>query len=602
MRKLYGFALGCALLLCCPSAHAQWSGSADMSGGLGWMEGSLVTDEKPMFHSLAHGVFKLNYKTEKFSWLTKVEGKWEPNTTDNTRIAAKNKRLDITYKAATTKPLTTSLRSDFVWTPLPERSYSSWVLYQYKNDAAYNHSLSFDGNAEEMENLAYYNEVPVMNEHKVETGLKTFRDFDSGRHILQSTLSFQVINNRKENVWTVVKTDPEASSGGIAVSLEDLTGYAWRYRITPSSTDFNLNGDLHLKNALSDGDVRLSVSPGLRFETKLALDQNSGATRVALDALSNKWEWRDSTRLRETFNYLSVQVEQYVVADFRWKNLEAHFDYALQEYARRLNDDDHQQPLRIKGLYPVGAANVKWTLSPLHSLNLIQQMSVSHPDYLKICWYDRTAGYLDKLYRGNEQLVSPQTMLYTLEYEFKRERFLSKTALTFKEVLNEIDQTWSNEEIDGRQYKIFRWINSADSRTAGITQKLGWRGKVITANAAVTYNQSRRTAKTSDIIKNSFNWKLTGDITASLGKGWSLGVDAKYQSKVATFFTIFKEYCELNANVQKDFKRFSVYLKGFDLLDMPRETSFESEELQEAWVEQVRSNRRLLLIGVKWNF
>ena len=566
------------------------------------MEGSLVTDDKPMFHSLAKGVFKLNYQTEKFSWLTKVNGEWEPNTTDNTRIAAKNKRMDLTYKAATTKPLTASFRSDFVWTPLPERSYSTWVLYQYKYDAAYNHSLAFNGNAEEVESLSYYNEVPVMNEHKVETGLKTFRDFDSGRHILHSTLSFQVINNRKQNNWTVIKTDPGTSPGGAAVDLEEVTGYAWRYRITPSSTDFNVNGDIHLNNALSDGDVKLSVSPGLRFETKLALDQNSGATRVALDATLNEWEWRDSTRLRETFNYLSVQTEQYMIADFRWKKLEAHFDYAIQEYARRLNDDDHQQPLRIKGMYPVGKANVKWNLSPHHSLNLIQQMSVKHPEYLQICWYDRTAGYLDKLYRGNEQLVSPQTMLYTLEYEFKQKRFLSRTALTYREVLNEIDQTWSNEEIDGRQYKIFRWINSADSRTTGLTQKLSWQGKAITANAAVTYNQSRRTAKTSDVVKDSFNWKLTGDITARLGKGWSLGVDAKYQSKVATFFTIFKEYCELNAHVQKDFKRFSIYLKGCDLLDMPRETSFESEELQEAWVEQVRSNRRLFLIGARWNF
>ena len=601
MRRLYGFVLGCTLLLCSAPVHAQWSGDVELSGGLGVMDGSLVTDDKPMFHSLAQGVFKLNYQTEKFSWRTKVEGKWEPNTTDNTRIASKNGQLNLTYKAATTKPLTTNLRSDFLWTPSRDRSYSTWVLYQYKYDAAYNHSLSFDGIQEEMDNLSYYNEVPVMNEHKVEAGLKTFRDFDSGRHALHSSLSFQVINNQKENIWTVVKTDPEADSGGVAVDLEELTGYAWRYRITPSSTDFNVDGDIHLQNTLSDGDVKLTVSPGLRFQNKLAMDQNSGATRV-IDAASHEWEWRDSTRLRETFNFLSVQIEQYLLADFRWKKLEAHFDYALQEYARRLNDDEHRQPLRIKGMYPVGKANVKWSISPSHSLNLIQQMSVSHPDYLKICWYDRTAGYLDKLYRGNEQLVSPQTMLYTLEYEFKWKRFLSQTALTYKEVINEIDQTWSNEEIDGRQYKIFLWINSADSRTAGFTQKLGWRGKVITANVGVTYNRSRRTAKTSDVVKNSFNWKLNGDISAQLGKGWSIGADAMYQSKVATFFTIFKEYCELNAFIQKDFKSISLYLKGSDLLDMPRETSFESEELREAWVEQVRSNRRLVVIGAKWNF
>ena len=38
------------------------------------------------------------------------------------------------------------------------------------------------------------------------------------------------------------------------------------------------------------------------------------------------------------------------------------------------------------------------------------------------------------------------------------------------------------------------------------------------------------------------------------------------------------------------------------LLDQPRETSFESEELQEYWIEEVRSNRRLYVIGIKWKF
>ena len=125
---------------------------------------------------------------------------------------------------------------------------------------------------------------------------------------------------------------------------------------------------------------------------------------------------------------------------------------------------------------------------------------------------------------------------------------------------------------------------------------------MIVANAGITYNQSRRRAKDSDKVKNSFDWMLNTDVTAFLGKGWSVGVDAKYQSKVATFFTIFKQYCELNARIQKDFKKFTLYLQGRDLLDQPRETSFESEELQEFWVEEVRSNRRIFVLGVKWKF
>ena len=245
---------------------------------------------------------------------------------------------------------------------------------------------------------------------------------------------------------------------------------------------------------------------------------------------------------------------------------------------------------------------MKWTISPKHALSLSNQMSVSHPDYLKVCWYDRTAGYLDQLYRGNEKLLSPMTRLYGLEYEFKYKRFLSQFTVSYKRVVNEIDQTWTNEEIDGRQYKVFHWLNSSNSHSVGFTQKLGWRGKVIVANAGITYNQSRRTAMDSGKVKNSFDWRLNTDVTAFLGKGWSIGADARYQSKVATFFTIFKQYCELNVRIQKDFKKFTLYLQGKDLLDQTRETSFESEELQEFWIEQVRSNRRIYVLGAKWKF
>ena len=71
---------------------------------------------------------------------------------------------------------------------------------------------------------------------------------------------------------------------------------------------------------------------------------------------------------------------------------------------------------------------------------------------------------------------------------------------------------------------------------------------------------------------------------------------------MATFFTIFKQYCELKARVQKDFKQFSLYLEGRDLLDTPLETSFESEETKEFWIEEVRSNRRIIVLGAKWKF
>lgn len=606
MSKVFRLILGFALLLCCVPLKAQWSGSVDLSGGLGGMEAGLVDEDKPMIHGLAQGTFQLNYQTDKFKWGTTVKGKWEPKGTDNARLSYKSEKLAAVYKAAYTKPLTTSIKSDFQWTPTTERKYGTWILYEYKNDRAENHSANYDGKGEDdmsgdPQTYSYYYELPKMDQHKVETGVQTFRSFNEGRSKLQSSLSFQAVTSQRVNTWVVFKN--EDGEGGTIIDMgDDYYGYAWMYRITPSSTDFKVDGDIHLEMTGLDGSAKLKYAPGLRIATRHALDQNSGATRINLSTEAEESIWRDSTRLRENFNYLCFWTEPYLTADFKWNSVEAHADYACQIYGRRLNDDTHQQPLRIKGVYPVGKGNVKWAISPVHSLNLVNELSVSHPDYLKICWYDRTAGYLDQLYRGNEQLLSPAKTRVALEYGIKWKRFVSNTSVGYTHVSNEIDQTWSNEEIDGRQYKVFRWLNSANSHTLGLSQKLGWRGKIITANVGITYNQTQRIAKSNGAVKKSFDWKLTGDINANLGKGWNIGANAKYQSKVATFFTIFKEYCELNAYIKKDFKRFTLYLEGHDLLDQVRETSFESEELKEYWIEQVRSNRRIYIIGVKWNF
>lgn len=560
------------------------------------MEGSIVNDYAPMVHGLANGELKLNYVTEKFSWKTTVKGKWEPKTTDNARMQYKNGQVSAVYKASTTKPLTTSIKSDFLWTLSQERNYSAWVLYQYANDRARNHTLNFDGDVEDLEKFAYYYETPVMDEHKVESGFKSYRSFNAGRNILKSSAFFQVIHSDKVNTWTVFKAEDESGIN------EDSQGNYWKYRISPNSTDINLDGDIHLQNTLIDDVVQLKITPGLRLSTKQALDYNSGATMVITPDSEDEGVWVDSTSLRESFDFLSVRTEPFLAADFRWKSIEAHADYSSQVYGRRLNDDTHQQPLKIKGIYPVGKSNVKWNISSKHSLNLTNKITVAHPDYIKVCWYDRTAGYLDQLYRGNEQLLSPQTWRYGLEYELKLKHFTSNSSVSYTFVDNEIDQTWTNEEIGGREYKVFHWLNSSDSRSFGFSQKLGWKGDVIKANVEVTYNKSRRTAKSDGAIKNTFDWRLKADVSANLGNGWSIGADARYQSKVATFFTLFDQYCVLNAHVKKEFDRLTLYLEGRDLLDQPMVTSFESEDSKEYWVEEVRGNRRVIVLGAKWKF
>lgn len=592
-----------ALVLLCAPLRAQWYGSLDFSGGYGAIGGNDVTDEgKPMVHALAQGEFLIGKKMGNVIWESTLKGKWEPKTTDNARLSLKKENVTAVQKAATTKPLTLSLKQDFKWTLTPARQYNAWILYGYVNDQAYNHSLNISGTDETNGKLAYYYEVPSRNDHRVETGFKSSREFDGGRKILGGAFKVQAVNSRRYNTWTAFKTKEEGNAASRVDLGDGINGYVWKYRITPNSTDVYFDGDIHLKMKLVDSDLSLSVTPGARLSTQYSLDRNSGATRINFTTDEAEEQWKDSTSLRETFHFLSVKAESFLVADFRWNKVDAHIDMATQVYGRRLNNETTAQPFKIKGVYPVGKANIRWTISPRHSLNFKNEMTVAHPDFLKVCWYDRTSGYIDQLYRGNENLRSPHTILLGLEYGLKAGRFVAKTGVAYKQALDEIDKTWAFEEIDGRQYKVFRWINSADCRSLGLSQSIGWRGKAITANVEVNYNLSRRIGLSAGAVKDSRDWQVKGDVMALLGKGWSLDINGRYRSKQATFYSSTKAQGELNASIIKDFKNVTLYLEGRDLLDQPTETKFESEELQEYWIEVVRRNRSMVILGVKWKF
>ena len=608
-RYIRLYVLLSALFVCFTPARAQWYGSLDIYGGIGALPGNGITMDKDkyMFRGLAGGEVIIGKRTDSFTWKTTINGKFEPKTTDNVRFQATNlsndnstaETIGLVYKVSSQKPVKALVRSDLLWTPDIYRNYSVWMLYQYENDTAENTSMNIDGSIDMMD-LSAILENPIKNDHKLEAGVKTFRSFNSGLNILESSLSLKYLYSNRYNIWASLKSK-DGEGTGTHVAVDGIDMYGWAYRITPTSNDIDTKGDIHLRLNIPSDALSLSITPGIRGELQHFLDRNSGATFV-YNPQTEEGAWRDSVRLRENFNFLSLKAESYLVADLQWWNIEAHADIATQVYGRRLNNEEQRQPFRIKGIYPVGKSNVKWNITPHHSLNLKNEMSVKHPDYLKVCWYDRTAGYLDQLYRGNEQLRSPHTMITGLEYQFKYNRFVSKTGVSYKQIQDEIDQTWSNMTIEGREYKVFEWINSADSRALGLVQNFGWHGKVIDANAEISYNNTRRIAKDKGTFKDNFDWCLKGDITAFLGKGWSIGTKVKYQSKVATFYTLFKEYCELSAKINKDFKHFSIYLEGKDLLDSPVVTEFYSEDKNEYWIEEIRKNRRMVILGLKWSF
>lgn len=618
--------------LAVPPLRAQWSGWMDITGGLGGMTGNKEWKVGLLGHVLAQGDVNLRYQTDAFTWNTSVTGRFEPKSSDNSRMNVSLEQADamgmeLVYKTVKTQPLQVRLHSSFDWKPSRNRHYSGWITYRYKNDRARNvsNSISSTLDVERMDaqqRSRYYEdpqrfveslrpedldssiascyfELPRMNEHMMGAGATGAWQL-AEKSLLEGSFSVSSTRNKKNNLWSVFKTTD--------LNLNDIDeveafrrGDAWMYRITPSSIDLDFTADLHLRRTVREDSLRFHWGPGVRFFGNHSVDRNSGATLVDIDD-KHDYQWKDSLRLRETFNFLALNAAPYVTVAYQDKHFDLQADYSAQFYFNRLNDDTHRQSLKLISVSPGGNARFIWKITDVHKLGVTHHVGVDYPDYLQICWYDRTGGYADQLFRGNAGLVSSLYSRYGLVYELQYKYFRYRTGNTVTRRINEMDQTWTNEEIEGRLYKVFYWINSADSWSFGTTHRIEWNGKIVKGGTGVEYNWSRRQAKADGAVKRASDWRLTADVTAALGKGWSVGADVMYQSSVATFFTRFNEYWKLNAHLQKEFRKCTLFVDGRDLLDFARKTTYVSADMKEYWVDIARDNWRLFLLGIRWKF
>ena len=602
-----------SLVLCTLAAlplRAQWSGSVNLTGGLGGKEGVEETGVGYLGHALTQGDVSLRYKNKTFSWITVAKGQWEPKSNDVTSMGytvgvPEEMETEMIYKTEKKEPLKLSLRSDFSWKPSSTVNYSAWVLYEYKYDHGRNISNTLKSHIgpdeDPVQRAKCTYESPLQHVHSLGTGARA--EWNLGeKSLLLASFSLSTVSTRKYTTWSLFSTkDVDREDPEVDVEEAFRRGEASLYRITPRNLDLDFEADIRLRRNVTEGKKQFRWAPGILVKGNHSADDNSGATLVAIDPGGN-YVWRDSLRLRENFNYLEIIPQPYVSAEFNGQKLQVSFSYGLQFPFRRLNDDTRKQALAFRGVYPVGSSRITWKISDVHRLSITHGLDVTHPDYLKICWYERTGGYPDQLYRGDEKLLATQRSRYGFVYELRYKSFRYRTSNTVTRKINEIDRPWHKEVIDGREYKVFEWINSADSWSFGTVHRVGLENKWLITGVEVEYNQSRRTAKEDGAVKDASDWSLKADVDIKIGKGWSVRSNVKYQSSVSTFFSNFNEYWVLDARIQKKFKKVTLFVDGKDLLDSPREVTYDSSNGKESWVDYYRYNRRLFLLGFQWNF
>ena len=603
MNKVRHICVLALLLVAAGTARAQqWYGNVDMAGGGGWMKslrGELLEGQNPYIgHGLGEGNVGFGYKSPKFQWSAKLKGSYEPKTAERYRLEAKTGKEDkdlnlhALIKANATRPLDLGFRTDFTWTPASQKKYGAWLNIRYQ----------VDGNDAETCNAAIQT-VDYTEEWALRKRLTYTAGFNSthafGRRTLQSSITAEFKTDDKHNQWNTLGA--KGSNIWDATDPNQLNLWAKVYRLTPFSGNLSTDAIIHLRDTVLKTRHKLILDPGLRVNVKYTYDENSGATMI--NPLSEKnWSWRDSTSIREEFLFFTLQAEPYIAADYTFGPLKVKADYGLQVYVRQLQNEKHLDTPTTVVPHVIGKSSLMWKIHPSHELGLSHDRTVKHPTYLQTCSFERPGAFINQIWRGNTELKSNTSSTFSTDYKFTWKRFSAGASLFYTRKLNEVDQTFHKEEIDGREYKVFTWMNSSNSHVGGLNPWLSWSGKWVDAKLNVKYTHTYRIAELEKKQQHTDEWRIQGNFLLKLGSGWSIGADMNYKSPTMTLHTLMTAYWTLNAKVQKKFKSFTIYFQGKDLLEHMQKNQYTSVYGDEVWVEQIYQNRRLLILGFNWNF
>ena len=563
------------------------------------LRGDLFEGEGPnIYHSLGQGNIGIGYKSPKFQWSTKVNAGYEPKTAERYRFEAKEgeqeKDTDLRalIKVNNTRPLDLGFRTDFTWTPAAQKRYAAWLNFRYQDDS----------NDAETANAAIRT-VDYTEEWAMRRRLTYAAGFNSsraiGRRTLQSSLTFEFKTDSRYNQWNTLGVK-QTEDLWTQEQIDTKNLWAKVYRLTPFSGTLSTDGVIHLRDTLLNSRNRLILDPGFRLNVKYTYDDNSGATVV--DPMAQNFEWKDSTSIREHFLFFTTQAEPYVAADYSFGPIKVKADYGLQIYVRRLQNEKHMDTPTTVIPHVTGKSSLTWKISPSHDLGVSHSREVKHPTYLQTCSFDRPGAFINQIWRGNQELKSNISSTLSIDYKFHRKRFSASLSTFYTRKLDEVDQTYSVETINGQEYKVFTWMNSSNSNLWGITPSLSWAGKWVDAGLNVKYNHTYRVAKLENKTQKTDEWRIQGNFLLKLGKGWNIGADVNYKSPTMTLHTLVTSYWTLNARVEKKFMDVTLYLQGKDLLEHMQKNQYTSVYGNEVWVEQIYQNRRIIILGVKWNF
>ncbi len=563
----------------------KWSGDFNLTSGVGFIDWSKMTMNNTRLTE--NGTLNLSYKKPTFQFNTSIGTGFEKNITDKTRIVLNRTFFGVIWNEESSKARSGFFNAGARWNPDKRNSYS------VRASVSPNHGI-VENNTAKIK-LMSTSTADLRVEERKTTGYSSSINFNSSHFLRETRFSFHTSFDagasmeRKTSEWAEAFVEGD-------IEIENLR-IGDTYRLTPHNNRYNSGVSFTFRDSTLAGIPSLVAEAGIRMRGSHLLDHYSGAIEIGEN------EWRDSLRLRENFNYIEIFAEPNIRLSYHKKKYGADLNTTFQQYGNYLTDKGKDHEVNWRPPSTIGSVQFFWKPTPAHNITAGASRSITHPSYQQICWYDRQGAIEGQVFRGDPDLNPTVRTSGFLDYQLTIKKFRFTSRSTLAHTSDEIEQFFTDEIVDGRSYTVFRWDNTAYGDSFGQQAGVSWNGKKITGSLKADYLQERRHKYGSgDMIKDTHRWIMRADAGFHPGHGWDFSASGSYQGDIVTFYSIIKEYVSVNARISKRLGKITLSLDGRDLLDRKKVVKVLSEDFSDSWEEESRMNRRLILLGFKWNF
>jgi len=566
-----------------------WYGSANVMVGtnfdLDWAD--LQTLEDASMASRQTGSFdgKVGWKSSRLDIKVLASGSSSFHMTSFVGISGKVQDRDTTYNLDLSQRKTIS--SDFLLgTEMSLLAGVNDVLsfrFHYKQEHQTPYNASYGLKTEATWSAQSQEENGTYLKNIFRPKIDWTHSFDKSGRKLLSSFSLDYAKDVRSTIWTMIN----ASNVEVPAAY-DSTGRI--YRLTPEYVDNDMKLSVKYVDPSFCDVKNLNMEFSLDVLRNVDKDKYSGANLV-------KEHWIDSVRLNESFHYVSITVDPrirtvYSIGKFK-------FDWVLspQYFSDRLTNSVEDERFDAGRVDFVCDLKNWWIPNEHHRVSIKYGKSITRPDYLQMCWFQRPGVFSNELRQGNPDLLPMSTYTLSTEYGFTWNKFSTSLEIGYKSKYDQIEQTYNTEEIEGKTFRVYTWINAGRSETENIKLTFGWRDKVFKAGVSANVNHFYGFSADGTRSTDSYDMEVKADVSAKLPWDVTILADGRYQSAITRVYGSMSSYVSCNAKITKSFRHFNIFIEGRDLFDKPVTVETYSEDGNEGRYEDRRNNRRLFKLG-----